>query len=128
MWCSQTERVKGTVVGATAEILEFILKFLCVQEFYLRVCVCAPHVCLVLMDHLGLELQTAGYDPSGGCWELNSAPLEKQQVLFNPCTNSQSFLKLVLVQPGSFSANHSCPFQPTTVKDGFVFRPPYLLF
>lgn len=40
MWCSQTERVKGMVVGATAEILEFILKFLCVQDFYLRVCVC----------------------------------------------------------------------------------------
>lgn len=34
----------------------------------------APHVCLVSMGHLGLELQTAGYDLSGGCWELNSAP------------------------------------------------------
>lgn len=90
--------------------------------------VCAPHVCMASMDHLGLELQTAGYDPSGGCWELNSAPLEKQQVLLTTAPTVKSFLKLFLVRPGSFSATHSCPFQPTTVKDGFVFRPLYLSF
>ena len=53
-------------------LVDVVISLMCIG-----MCVCAPHACLLSLDGLRLQLQTAPW----GCWELNQGSLEQQIVL-----------------------------------------------
>ena len=67
----------------------FLLIFVLYIWMFARVYVCAPYVCLVLMEAVG-SCVVAVYRLWAGCryWELNPGPLQEQQVLL---TTKHSF-------------------------------------
>jgi hypothetical protein len=81
------QQLHGQVPGPLGVLLDFNDFILCLWELCLYICVCAPCMCLVLSEvRIRHQIpQTGamnGCELPCGCWEPNSGPLQRRQVLW----------------------------------------------